>query len=203
MDIEFLKSVKRRENLSILRSEINDVWVNTKITNYLSRNPHLGLTIDEIKIKILEDDLVGSFFAKDPGRQNISEGVIGDLVSKLDLVSEFINHPSSVSLFVIDGNIVTERTDGIKSIDYSWKTNGKKVYSTQKYTNEAGGAQDHQFNEVVHFMNNCRLNQEHFFIALVDGNYYTENKMNILKKYETENVRVCGVADLDRILKSV
>lgn len=203
MDIEFLKTIKRKENLKILRKEINENWVNKKILNHLERNPHLDYTLDEVKEEIKRSDLVASKFIKEPGRQNISENAVGEYISNLTLVENFINHPSNVSLFVVNGVITNHRRDGIKSIDYTWFTKGKKVFATQKYTNESGGSQDHQFNEVINFMENARGNKEAFFFAIVDGDYFTESKMETLKKYQTENVRVCRSLELEEELEKL
>ena len=200
MDIELLKILKRKENLEILRNEINFNWVSVKIKNHLLRNPYLNLTVEEVKNKIMNDDLIGSFYIKDPSKQNISENVIGEFIYKIDGVNDFINHPSNVNLFILDGKITNKREDGIKSIDYSWTFKNKKIYATQKYTNEPGGAQDHQFNEVIQFLKHSSLNEDDFFIAIVDGNYYTDEKISILKKYETKNVKVCNFLEIKRVM---
>lgn len=203
MDIEFKKAIKRKENLDILRKEINYRWVSDKILNHLERNPYLEYSVEDIKEMILENDLVASKFIKEPGRQNMSENVIGDFIKNISCVENFINHPSNVNLFVVNGEITSERVDGIKSIDYTWTTNNKKIYATQKYTNEAGGAQDNQFNDVINFMSNAGNNKEYLFFAIVDGAYYTDEKIRILKKYQTDNVLVCKAVELEKILESI
>lgn len=203
MNIEFIKQIKRKENLSHLRKEINEKWVNTKIENHLKRNPHLKETIQDIKNKILVDDLIGSFFIKEPGRQNISENIVAEQISKIKDINNFINLSSSVNLFVIDGKITNIRIDGIKSIDFTWNYKGKKVFAAQKYTNEFGGAQDNQYNDVINFLKNCQKNENHIFIAIVDGKYYNKTKMNNLKKYEKDNVKVCSINDLEEVLHQI
>ena len=71
--IEELKAIARKINMEELREEISEKWVDIKINNHLKRNPHLALSNQKIKELILENDLVASFFAKDPSRQNFTE----------------------------------------------------------------------------------------------------------------------------------
>lgn len=204
INIEELKKIQRYSNLKIIRDEINSKWVKEKIRKHLERNPHLKYSIEQVKEIVLSDDLVASFFIKDPGRQNIGENTISNLVSSIDLIKSFINHPSNVSLFVVNGKITSKRKEGIKSIDFEWTTNEKKVYATQKYTVGTGGAQDNQYNDVRIFLQNCIGNVEHFFVAIVDGNYYTERKINDLRnEFERDNIKITGVNNLRDVLLNV
>ncbi len=203
MDIYFLKAVKRKENLDILRKEINNKWVTEKLKNHLERNPHLKINVEQFREFIRTDDLLASFIAKDPSKQNITENVIGDYLSSVDSIDDFINHNSSVKLFIVKGNPTTERIDGLKSVDYSWKTNNKNVYTTQKYTTGNGGHQDNQFNDVISFLLNCKGESENFYLAIVDGSYYSDTRLNILKKYETDNIKVCSFMEVEEVLKSI
>ena len=152
MNFELIKDNQRHANLLFLRKEINQKWVQRKIQLHLERNKYLNLTIKEVKKLILENDLITSFFIKDPNKQNIIEKRIANIISSFSKVKNFINHSSNVNLFVVEGKITTKRMEGIKSIDFEWVTNGKKVYATQKYTKDRGGAQDNQMNDVLSFL---------------------------------------------------
>ena len=200
MDIEFLKNATRKINLKTLRKEINEKWVSDKIDSHIKRFPFLGLRKEDVKSMIMENDLAASFFIKDPGRQNISENYFSDVISKFENVENFVNHPSSVKLFLVEGRIVKERVNEVKSIDFTWKSYGKNVYATQKYTKASGGAQDNQFNDVINFLKNTKGNSSDLFFAIVDGDYYTKQKIKILKEYERENVKVCSGFDVEEVL---
>lgn len=81
--IEELKVIARKIKMRELREDIKAEWVTTKISNHLERNPHLDLTIKEIRELILKDDLVASFFAKDPSRQNFIEKAKSKIIAKI------------------------------------------------------------------------------------------------------------------------
>ena len=204
MDIEYLKKLKRKENFIILRKEVNKNWVINKIESFIDRyDLKDNYSVKDIQEKIMNDDLFAWQFIKEPGRQNISENVVADFISKLPTVSDFKNLSSSSNLFLYDGEISNTRREGIKSIDFIWETNGRKIYATQKYTNEAGGAQDNQYNDILTFLINTVKNDTNFFIAIVDGNYYTEAKLKELKKFEKENVKVCNSSELNEVLYKI
>lgn len=199
--IEKLKIEARKINLKILREEIENSWVEEKIENHLKRNPHIKLDKEEIKNKIMEDDLIASFFAKDPAKQNISEKYFAKVIKNIDGVSNFENLPSNTKVFVKNGEIMQDekRAIGIKSIDYSFYFKDALFICSQKYTKDRGGAQDNQFNDVVSFLVNSRELKDAIPMALVDGNYYTENKKEELKLINSKAI-VCSVFDLEEIL---
>ncbi len=202
MKVKLNKQIQRQNNISILRFKINKSWVNTKIINHLERNPYIKMSIDEIKDRILKDDLVASFFIKDPSKQNLTENIIAKYISSIDLVKDFINHSSNVELFVVDGQISNARKNDVKSIDYSWTTNGKKIFATQKYTESEGGAQDNQYNDVRNFLRNCKGNKDNYFFAIVDGDYYNNRINNLIKEFEDDNIKICHFEDLrERLLE--
>jgi hypothetical protein len=205
MDFEKLKVVERQKNINILREQINDKWIKTKIENYLNRNYYLDLTIEDIKKRILEDDLTASFFIKDPKTQNFTEKLIADKVKKISIIENFKNYSSNVKLFLYDGEVQSERNYNLKSIDYSIKCKGKRIYITQKYTTGNGGSQDNQFIDVLNFLEKSKIKKGSNLIAmaLVDGSYYTKDKLDKLKQYENENTVVLSVDELQNYLENL
>lgn len=139
--IEKLKVIAREVNMRELREDIKAKWVTTKISNHLERNPHLDLTTEEIRELILKDDLVASFFAKDPSRQNFTEKAISKIIAKIDGIEDFQDLPNSTHWYLINGKVeyLTNRPVGIKNIDYMFKFKGIDFIATQKYTKAAGG----------------------------------------------------------------
>ena len=118
--IEELKKKARAHNLYNVRVEIDSDWVSTKIENFLERNPHLKMTKKELKQEILQNDIIASFFSKDPSKQNISETYIAKVISSIKGVSKFENLPSNTNMYVFNGEVVElkNRPLGIKTIDY-------------------------------------------------------------------------------------
>lgn len=199
MDFEKLKGYAREDNLAILRKEINQKWVDNKIINYLSRHPYLKITIDEMKERILLDDFTGSVFLKEPSRQNFTERAATKFLEKITVLEHFTAHGSASKYFLYNGQIITQRQIGLKSVDFSWLVGDYECYATQKYTNEAGGAQDNQFNDVVAFLKEANnLPSNCYIFAIVDGSYYTPEKIKILKNIQhSDQVIVCSLEEVE------
>lgn len=205
MDLEQLKKEAREVNLALLRKEINSEWVLLKIEKYLEKNPFLNYTIEDVKQEILNNDLIASFFIKEPGRQNITEKAVANKIKKFKKVKDFINLPPTANLFVEDGEITNKRKLN-KSIDYTWKTGDKKVYASQKYTKDSGGSQDNQYKDIVSFLSSAikSQNKEIVFFAIVDGNYFDNQlKTKLRTKYETSHVKICSLEELENYLEQI
>lgn len=69
----------RKDNIAEVRNNISADWVVDKITNYCNRFEGL-FTFQQIKNEILFNDVVASFFAKDPLKQNIAEKLCGNWI---------------------------------------------------------------------------------------------------------------------------
>ena len=202
MDFEEIKKDQRKINRTKLRQSLNEDWVIEKINKYIERH-RLNYSIEDVKKEILTSDLVASIFIKEPNKQNFTEKIISDAIKKNDLVENFMTSKDG-EIFLENGKITKERKVGNKSIDFSWKTNGKNVFASQKYINESGGGQDNQFNDVKNFLMNAQnSNKDEFFIAIVDGKYFNQSKMNYLKSFEDDNIFVCSIHSLQEVLKKI
>ena len=82
---------------------------------------------------------------------------------------------------------------GIKSIDFCWKMNIDGIeyncYASHKHTNEAGGSQDNQFNDLMEFASNANQNTDTscLFFAIADGKYYQKSKDGFKTKIDYAN----------------
>jgi hypothetical protein len=204
--VEDLKKLKRKQNYNeLIKSlEKEDRWISEKMKNWLDRfELTTDLDFNSLKEKIKNDKNFALFFIKDPGKQNLTEKLFADIISNIESVKNFVNHPSNTNLFVVNGSVVNQRVDGVKSIDFEWITNGRKVYATQKYTNENGGAQDNQKNDIINFLKNCQDNEENIFFAILDGNYW-KDKIEYLKgKYGKWNIVICGINEVEGKLEKI
>lgn len=202
IDFEGIKIKMRKDNIDELRNSINEKWVEIKIKNYLERFPFLDLTYEDVVNEIMSNDLVASFFAKDPNKQNITEKTIANIIKNLNFVSNFQNYNSKTEIFVVNGEIVNKRALGVKSVDYSFVSKNITYYVTQKYTKGKGGSQDNQFHDVVSFLQNCKNNKltDTAFLAIVDGDYYTEEKIKTLQELTTFNSFVLSISQLEDFL---
>lgn len=77
--VEDKKKELRKKNIEEVRQEIKSGWVQKKINNYLLSNPCL-FTKEDIEENILNNDIVASFFGKDPSRQNLSEKLCAEVL---------------------------------------------------------------------------------------------------------------------------
>lgn len=202
--IERLKIEARRINTDIIREQKEQDWVITKIKNHLNRNQHLELSVEDIQDQISNNELIASFFAKDPSRQNISEKYFAQVVKNIEGVEHFSNLPSSTRWFLVDGVVaeVLSKPVGLKSLDYIFAYKNKRVVATQKYTKADGGAQDNQYNDLVAFLQNSfNMEDDVLAIVLADGEYYTKRRLDTLKSINTnDNVIVCSVFELEEVL---
>lgn len=118
---EYKKQLQR--NISLVRSEIENSDFVLKITNHAEK---FGRSFDEVKEKIMNDDMYAEIFAKDPSKQNIYEKLAAKYISDLDIVSNFRNLPNSAKMFVVEGFVVNTRQNDVKSIDFHFKIGRKK-----------------------------------------------------------------------------
>lgn len=213
IDIQKQISETRLKNVEELKLAILSIEENkdlmVKISNYADR---YQLPVSFVIDKLLsdDDDMVLYGFEKDPAKQNIYEKLQLEAVKKLPVISGAtkLSSGGKDARYVVNGKVVSltkkEREErNIKSIDLYWfyEFNGKKIqfYSSCKHTNESGGAQDNQKNDVVSFLKEAQKAEDNdiFFVAIVDGEYYDDKKMKALQESFTGNR--CAVTHMEQL----
>lgn len=188
--VEQTKQQMRFQAIQDIRQKIKETWAQEKINNYLKRFPNI---IDKkmLEEKILTDDVVASFFCKDPSRQNISEKLAAELLSPLGFRKLPQTGKNSVR-FDSQGKITASGLGATKAADFVFENN---CYATQKYTMEDGGAQDNQRNDVIDFLEKGSLQGD--VMAILDGEYWDKWRPN-LKEYfcSNPNVKIVSVSEL-------
>jgi len=190
--VEEKKKELRSENIRDVQQAAvnNEEWLCDKIDNHLERfGDTLSETKEDVLVKIQNDLMVASLFAKDPSKQNVSEKMVAEL---LDIEKLPAGGANSVR-FNKEGELVSQNTpDASKSADFLY--NG--IYLTQKYTRVCGGAQDNQRDDVITFLENGSLGG-YKVGALVDGEYW-DNNADYIKEYFKDNdaVSVLSMDDL-------
>lgn len=177
--VELKKVEKRLENIALVRKEIDKAWVQTKINNHLQKFNEL-FSYQDIYSQVLENDIVASMFCKDPSKQNISENLVA---SELNVPKLPASGRKCVRFDESGDMVSTNRIGATKSADFFMEG----VYYTQKYTKEAGGAQDNQYADVVDFL--IKGSIKHRVGAIVDGDFWTKKK-NLLKNHFSDNPNV-------------
>lgn len=157
--------------------------------------------------KIYSGDLPIRYFIKDAKKRNNAESVVIELLNKYGIKTKKIPTCTTKSLYLCGSEIKrgnrkklnNEISFNTHSLDLELIMNGKKYYATHKIIEHNGGGQNLQFDELKSFIvaaNNMDDNQPQL-IVLVDGKYFTGNKMNELKKLTKKNkVFVCHTGDL-------
>lgn len=182
--VEKLKLEARKQNIRIVREEVDKSWVKTKINTFITAWDGMW-TAEEVKEQILTNDIVAAKFAKDPGRQNIGEVAVNNLLGadkklganqiRFDANGEMVSGPA--------------RAGCSKSADY-FLDDG--IYYTQKFTTGFGGAQDLAYHDVVEFLEKGSILYK--VGAILDGTYWNSGKRENLKRYFANNPNVVIVS---------
>ncbi len=217
LDFDAIEYHQNQSNLNEMKKEIEErsPRLATRISHFSSQ---FGLPEDDYWAD-LEANLTGplaSVLAKEARRQNIHENAAGDYIRSLKYVCEFRKLPSSgpnASYLNRDGQIITKEQLGnavrpSKSIDFQWITGSIACYAAQKYTKVAGGNQDNQFHEIERLLQNflLRTNNSTAFFVLVDGPYYTEEKLTQLRqltRLQSPRSYVTSINSLYHILRKL
>lgn len=189
--IDFEKEIKkaRIENISNVRAEIKTKEMQKKINNYAS---NFDLKVEDVENEIMNNDMFIPIFCKDPLKQNICETKVSDYIKNIEGIFDYIKYSNKHPKYVVNGEITNEKPKIGKNIDFHFKFNDKIFYGSIKHTQNNGGAQDNQYNDVCTFLEHCNKKDEGniYFLAIVDGKYY-DNKIEKMKlNYESNNVKI-------------
>ena len=159
---------------------------------------------------------LAAVLAREARRQNVHENAAAEYVRLLANVENFQRLPSTgpnARYINADGQVVTRRQlenapPPSKSIDFQWQTGNVNCYAAQKYTREGGGNQDNQFNEVVRLLQNFqrRINNGTALFALVDGPYYTNQRLARLQgltRVQPPRSYITSINELQPILNRI
>lgn len=105
-------------NISLVRNEIDNPDFVLKITNHAEK---FGREYDEVKSKIMTDDMYAEWFAKDPAKQNIYEKLAASYISGIEDVVDFRNLPNSAKMFIVEGKVTSERLMMLNLLTFTLK----------------------------------------------------------------------------------
>lgn len=184
--VENAKKKARLANIEEVRKDIDKSWVKEKIRNHILAFDGI-MTEEDIREGILNNIIIASKFCKDPGKQNISENLAGEVLGLTKLVSS----GKRCVRFNDAGDIVSTSTGNTKSADFILKD----YYATQKYTDGEGGAQDNQRNDVIDFLKRGSI--KHKVAAIVDGPYWDKYRPILREEFASNpNVWITSVTEL-------
>ena len=162
--------------------------------------------IVKVKNKILHDQLFAAHFTKEPRRQKLHENIAAQWLQTRKEITNFENLPTSGTgawYITSDGDLRNNMTRApTKSLDFKWQTGKYIVYAAHKYTRESGGNQDSQFMEVkklLEFFQKGSVNHNIIFLAIVDGPYFTQAKMQDLHRFERVTHPVSKALPIEKV----
>ena len=170
----------------------DDVWLLTKINNHLDRYG-LSADIEDFLFRVSTEEYLASMFAKDASKQNMSEILQKSFLSNRGIYVDKLPAAGKDAVRLLNGQLIYGNDRGgkaTKSIDFN--RNGELIFA--KVTTGQGGGQDNQYRDVIDFLKEANKYDVKYgdrkFTALVDGDYYTEEKLKTLNKFETKNIRI-------------
>lgn len=174
-----------KEDNNIRKKAINEFKRNKEIFNM--HNINLQQHIDNVfyNIKAKKDLTYMIHYSKRPDRQNLAEKAqLNYLNSKLNncVIKLPVSGKNSLTCNKY-GEIGNYPKSDCKTLDFQY-SRVNMYYFTAKYTEELGGSQDNQFNDVINTLSNFEKNLDEYtyMIALLDGDYY-QMKNPKSKKY--------------------
>lgn len=214
--IENKKIQKRQENFKkcIEEAKIKDKKLLLKIEEKIVNNPNIELVPAEIiryiseyyELDKQEQKLVSYIIndmCKDPSKQNIYE------IEGLNWLRNYpeldgVIKPCNPELVLKDGLVLTRNgkkdPNTSKSVDVVFRIGETRFIGTMKYTKNSGGAQDNQFNDVCNFLHHGMGLKNMKVIALVDGEYYTSEKIEQLKNINKDAI-VIRISDIRNLIE--
>lgn len=181
-----IKSVWKKEREKLIKTLKNNeipLWLNDKVDNFIKRTYLNENSKKEIIERLLKgDEILVTFFMRDPKRQNIYEKIFIKEMIKNNIEVIKLNSSGKNAFYVIDDEIKTNivKPIGHKSLDFLIKIKNKEIYLINKYTNEEGGSQDNQFNDVIIQLKNIGTKTRNKVWVCLDGEYYTKEKIDKL-----------------------
>lgn len=197
-----------RENAQSVPSKLmaGDENIVRKMESYIWR---FGYSFDVVFKKILHDSMFAAFFSKEPRRQGFHEKIAADWLKEESSIRNFQILPKSgKNAYYIDsdgGMRKGMRRAPSKSLDFRWTTGGIDFFASHKFTKEGGGNQDSQFKEMRDLLSKFQGSAEidKALIIIVDGPYYTEDKMADLRRFLRDRPPrsyACPIQDVPGIL---
>lgn len=176
------------------QGKVDNRWLISKVNNHIERFAFEDeCTVEDILSKIQEDRFYAATFAKDPGRQKIHEKIqLRELEKQLKEYSVKALPSQGANAFYIVNGKISQGKPKDKTTQKSIDALIAGYYCSLKFTNETGGSQDNQKNDIISFLENAG---DIKVAAITDGNYYKNPEIKEqLNKYSSKNIFV-GTSD--------
>ena len=167
----------------------------TKINNHINRFK-LDSNVNDICKKIVNDRDFASLYAKLPAKQTSSEKTQLLYLKNKGISLTNLVAGGKEALRLLDGDIIKGDDRGGKATkSFDFVRTDKNEYVFAKVTTGNGGGQDNQYRDVLDFLKQSKEyinkhNNDITFVALVDGDYYTQKRLEGLKIYECDRIKI-------------
>ena len=175
---EYKNAVKK--NTKEVLANIESKEMAEKISNWANKFEY---SFEEIKKKILTDEIFACIFIKEPSRQNLYQKLASQYISSLPKIVDFKmpaeRKTRKMAKYMVNGKMfkgveLEGQAKDIKSIDFEWKVEDHTFFASHKYTKDGGGVQDNQYEDIQNFLRHardCNIKNA-IFLAICDGDYY-------------------------------
>lgn len=203
--------LKNRKEVVLLLDKRDQSLMN-KIGNFAEK---FGMEEEHVIQNIKKGDVFAiNHFIKDPKKQNICEQIAAEYIKEISGIKDFkkVYQKRYISSGALIDKKDIRREFRIKSIDFSFRYNGKQIYAAHKYTGESGGTQGRQYIGLQNFVKEANYNKDSdtFFVLIVAGDYYTKkskktnkSRLDTLKGTCTPCVKACTIEELEEELKKL
>ncbi len=163
----------------LLELKNRDKYLLKRIRTYCENFGEDPLKVEQ---KIRNDPMFAACFAKNPKGTGFHEAEAGKWLNNT-LGRKVTTLPKSGdgSLYLtLKGKVTpTKGTNTSKSLDFMWEKNGTTFYAMHKYTEQSGGAQGNQMNEMKGLLRRFEnaTDPNIVLIVIVDGPFYTPARM--------------------------
>ena len=189
----------RKKNLSEAKTaaQNKEDWIFKKVKKFLDDWGD-DTPVDTKLDQLADDDEELRYFAKDPNKQTFHQRYGQAYMEWAGLSIEGLPNKGKRAMYLCEGKLVKHEAkpdqNATKSIDCVVDENNWKDYISQKWTKEEGGTQKNQQKDVREFIRNANLfvareTTPVRCIALVDGPYYTHEKLKELRKNINQEVK--------------
>ena len=200
---KFQDSIRENDKEVIAAAERRDSDLLTRIENFrrekMLEEERAANTAETILASIKPNTMIRAVFRKDTTRQTLHEKAQIEWIQKHQ-------YPDAVKMSAgTNGTCFTKNnlhvitkanprpSDATKTFDVNVPS--KKLFAVLKHTSVPGGAQDNQFADVKHFVNEAvgyltaHPAAEEVFAFYLDGAYYTPAKINVLDQMIPETLK--------------
>lgn len=204
------------QNLTENVDSKKDVWLKTKIQNYINRNG-FSVKLESILNKIIIDVYFAAMFAKPFMKQGVEDTQLFYLKDKYSIESNrgksdkfpITANGENSYRFTNEGEFkkgIKKTNKTSKSIDSLIFISNNRFWITQKVTTDDGGATNSVNDDIIKFLKpnmlflKKNINNTDKFVYLLDGPYWKRknrktdkyNRLELLQnEFKNENVIIC------------